>query len=242
MKKILISCIAVIFILAGIIGLSIYHYNQYAKANTEYGAFLKEFNVQHFDFCSNAWWWIQDGYTDSSLWFEHYKELKEKNKNIGQEAIDIYEDYLSKEEIEKIQDLQEQINNALTMKKINNCIFSIEEITVKAAEAKQAAEEEAARLEAERKAAEEAARIAEEEAILFSMEEENARNFIMMRESGGDYNAVNGQYIGAYQLTASYLGGDYSPANQDRVAHEYVMNRYGSWSAAAAFWQSNGWY
>ena len=39
-----------------------------------------------------------------------------------------------------------------------------------------------------------------------------AKAWIVARESGGNYNARNGQYVGAYQLSASYLGGDYSPA------------------------------
>lgn len=41
---------------------------------------------------------------------------------------------------------------------------------------------------------------------------------IAQRESSGSYDATNGQYIGRYQLSASYLNGDYSPANQERVA------------------------
>lgn len=69
-----------------------------------------------------------------------------------------------------------------------------------------------------------------------------AKAWIANRESGGNYNASNGQYIGKYQLSASYLNGDYSAANQERVADQYVASRYGSWSAAQAFWQANGWY
>lgn len=69
-----------------------------------------------------------------------------------------------------------------------------------------------------------------------------AKAWIAARESGGSYSAVNGQYIGKYQLSASYLNGDYSPANQERVADSYVASRYGSWTAAQAFWQSHGWY
>lgn len=69
-----------------------------------------------------------------------------------------------------------------------------------------------------------------------------AKNWIAARESGGNYNARNGQYIGKYQLSASYLNGDYSAANQERVADNYVASRYGSWTAAQAFWQSHGWY
>ena len=69
-----------------------------------------------------------------------------------------------------------------------------------------------------------------------------AKAWIAARESGGNYGATNGQYIGKYQLSASYLNGDYSAANQERVADQYVASRYGSWSQAQAFWQSHGWY
>ncbi|MDM8261487.1 LysM domain-containing protein [Limosilactobacillus vaginalis] len=69
-----------------------------------------------------------------------------------------------------------------------------------------------------------------------------AKAWIAARESAGSYSAQNGQYIGKYQLSASYLNGDYSAANQERVADQYVASRYGSWSAAQSFWQSHGWY
>lgn len=73
--------------------------------------------------------------------------------------------------------------------------------------------------------------------------EQAAKDWIAQRESGGNYNATNGQYIGKYQLSASYLNGDYSPANQERVAQNYVNQRYGgSWTAAQAHWMANGWY
>ena len=48
----------------------------------------------------------------------------------------------------------------------------------------------------------------------------DAKEWIAQRESSGSYDATNGQYIGRYQLSASYLNGDYSPANQERVAGE----------------------
>ncbi|WP_172357191.1 LysM peptidoglycan-binding domain-containing protein [Lactococcus insecticola] len=70
----------------------------------------------------------------------------------------------------------------------------------------------------------------------------SAKEAIAMTESGGSYTAQNGQYYGRYQLSASYLGGDYSAANQERVADNYVAQRYGSWEAAWAFHQANGWY
>ena len=69
-----------------------------------------------------------------------------------------------------------------------------------------------------------------------------AKAWIANRESGGNYGATNGQYIGKYQLSASYLNGDYSAANQERVANQYVASRYGSWTNAQQFWMANGWY
>ena len=69
-----------------------------------------------------------------------------------------------------------------------------------------------------------------------------AKAWIVAHESGGNYNARNGQYIGAYQLSASYLHGDYSQANQDRVANQYVASRYGNWVNAQKHWEQCGWY
>lgn len=75
-----------------------------------------------------------------------------------------------------------------------------------------------------------------------SAEDAAAKEWIAMKESSGSYDARNGIYIGRYQLTNTYLNGDYSPENQERVADAYVASRYGSWSAAKAFWLANGWY
>ena len=69
--------------------------------------------------------------------------------------------------------------------------------------------------------------------------EADARNFIMGKESGGNYGARNGIYIGAFQLSADKLGGDYSKANQNRVANKYVEERYGSWNNAKAYWNKH---
>lgn len=65
--------------------------------------------------------------------------------------------------------------------------------------------------------------------------EQAALNSIAAKESGGSYTARNGRYIGKYQLDAAYLHGDYSPANQERVARQYAVQRYGSVAAAAQF-------
>ena len=70
----------------------------------------------------------------------------------------------------------------------------------------------------------------------------SAKEWIAQKESSGSYTATNGRYIGRYQLDSSYLNGDYSAANQERVAEQYVTSRYGSWDAAKTFWLANGWY
>ena len=91
-----------------------------------------------------------------------------------------------------------------------------------------------------------AAPVAEESytapASTVSGSEAEAKEWIAQKESGGSYTATNGRYIGRYQLTDSYLNGDYSAENQERVADAYVAGRYGSWTAAKNFWLNNGWY
>ncbi|MFC3932480.1 aggregation-promoting factor [Streptococcus dentapri] len=75
-----------------------------------------------------------------------------------------------------------------------------------------------------------------------SADDSAAKEAIAQKESGGSYTAENGQYYGRYQLTRDYLNNDLSEENQERVADEYVNGRYGSWSAALAYWEANGWY
>lgn len=75
-----------------------------------------------------------------------------------------------------------------------------------------------------------------------SAEDAAAKEWIAQKESSGSYTSQNGQYYGRYQLSLSYLNGDLSEANQEKVANQYVVNRYGSWSAAKNFWLANGWY
>ena len=72
--------------------------------------------------------------------------------------------------------------------------------------------------------------------------EQAAKDWIAGRESGGSYSAMNGRYVGKFQLDSSYLNGDYSPANQERVADQYVQNRYSGWNGAKAHWEQFGWY
>ncbi|WP_432226257.1 LysM peptidoglycan-binding domain-containing protein [Limosilactobacillus fermentum] len=75
-----------------------------------------------------------------------------------------------------------------------------------------------------------------------SSSEEAAKEWIAQKESGGSYTKQNGNYYGKYQLSISYLNKDLSAANQEKVADQYVVSRYGSWTAAQAFWESHRWY
>ena len=70
----------------------------------------------------------------------------------------------------------------------------------------------------------------------------SAESQIAQAESGGSWTAQNGQYYGKYQLDSSYLHGDYSPANQEKVFHQYCNQRYGSVQSALSFRESHGWY
>lgn len=84
-----------------------------------------------------------------------------------------------------------------------------------------------------------------------TMSEEDAKEWIANRESGGSYEAQNGQYWGRYQLNSGWFDGynqeyilytDEGHAIQEQKIEEYVGGRYGSWLNAYAHWQSHGWY
>lgn len=74
--------------------------------------------------------------------------------------------------------------------------------------------------------------------------EHSAKEWIAYKESRGDYNArsASQKFIGRYQLTNTYLNGDYSPENQERTANRYVKDRYGSWQNAKKFHEKFGYY
>ena len=78
--------------------------------------------------------------------------------------------------------------------------------------------------------------------VQYSQNSSSAATQIAQAESGGSYTAQNGRYYGMYQLDRSYLHGDYSPANQERVFRQYCQQRYGSVNGALAFRQQHGWY
>ena len=75
--------------------------------------------------------------------------------------------------------------------------------------------------------------------------------WIICRESGLDTGASNGTHFGIGQLTegnvntyasdpAKYMSGD--PQVQIDATYKYIMDRYGSISAARSHWESHNWY
>lgn len=85
---------------------------------------------------------------------------------------------------------------------------------------------------------------AETTASTTSYSSNSAKEIIAQRESGGSYTAYNaaGGYYGRYQLNPTLVAYGASPAAQEAAADKYVAERYGSWEAALAFWNANGWY
>ena len=69
---------------------------------------------------------------------------------------------------------------------------------------------------------------------------EAAWNAIVMPESSGNPNASNGQYHGLGQTNQSWGTG--SVASQTQGMANYAKSRYGSWDAAIAFRNANGWW
>lgn len=176
-----------------------------------------------------------------------YDDLKRENKGIKNELHDlevevqiIYKELIKEKKIGNANKLMEASEG------VQSKISELEELAVI-----RNAEEEALRL-----AEEAAVQQTQTQAVAYyttGLSEEEAREFIRQHESGGDYNALSstGKYYGAWQLNthnpyfAEQLAIDSSPEAQDRLAEEYVMNTYGSWSAAQAAWvahqQTYGW-
>lgn len=168
-------------------------------------------------------------------------------------------------------------NSSKQAQKLVDQINKDEAIAKAKAEAKRIADEkakaEAARIEAERvvaeKAAQEAARVAEEarqaeiarqqaEAVRvapkavssYSPGDNEAMNYIFMKESSNNPGAVNaGGCIGLGQSCpgGSGLANDCPNWRNDvpcQIAHftKYANNRYGGWGGAYNFWLNNHWW
>lgn len=72
--------------------------------------------------------------------------------------------------------------------------------------------------------------------------EQEAKDWIIQRESNGNPQARNGQYYGLFQLGDHLIEDGASVQEQHAVANNYVNERYGSWVGAKQAWQQKGWY
>lgn len=189
----------------------------------------------------------EDGYDNAQTWLVDKCNMKNSQHEDVIYIIQNYGDYLEQNDILEIQDIMEKQSVCDTITELKQYKARLDSWKQYGADKKQKALQE-------KKEAEERAALASYQNQQYSSYSApnysysgyswngSARDFIVSKESGGNYSATNGRYYGAYQLDISYLNGDLSQENQDRVAEQYVSNRYGSWENAAAHWQSHGWY
>lgn len=191
---------------------------------------------------------IQEGYSNIKEWWDALLVERDNQYNIAQNIISEYSDYLDEAEIVEIQSLGDKALDAGNFTEIDKYSESLAEWQTVVNERYQ---EALAEVEAQQAVVYSSSIVSNDsysvanssyQGATWSGDSSSAKAFIINRESGGSYTATNGRYYGAYQLDISYLGGDLSPENQDRVAEEYVNNRYGGWDGAMSFWQSHGWY
>lgn len=189
----------------------------------------------------------EDGYDNAQTWLVDKCNMKNSQHEDVIYIIQNYGDYLEQNDILEIQDIMEKQSVCDTITELKQYKARLDSWKQYGADKKQKALQE--KKEAEERAAQvsyQNQQYSSYSAPSYSYSDYawngSARDFIVSKESGGNYSATNGRYYGAYQLDISYLNGDLSQENQDRVAEQYVSNRYGSWENAAAHWQTRGWY
>ena len=71
-----------------------------------------------------------------------------------------------------------------------------------------------------------------------SSSDQDAMNYIIQGESGGNSSVYGLGGYGLFQLSPDKLGNDLSVAHQYQVANAYAQSRYGGWANAKAHWQT----
>lgn len=195
--------------------------------------------------------YAQEGYLNLKEWFEALQISRAEYANNAHMIATDYADYFDEEELAAIEKLAVSLEGSDSFGKLNTLTPKIDEWQAMAIERQEEAQATQAQTAVSyvdnspstrynTSSSIHANNIAQ--ASTWSGDASSAKAWIINHESGGSYTATNGRYYGAYQLDVSYLGGDLSPENQDRVAEQYVNNRYGGWDGAMSFWQSHGWY
>ena len=183
----------------------------------------------------------KEGYDNIKDWWEAVKEKRNDYSGIADEIKQQYEDFLSDEQYTLLHEYSDSISKCTNLTEIAAYEALIQGIVDECEKAKEEAEQAASAADSAEVYSYSSTTTYAATSSTWS-DAESAKAFIIGKESGGNYSATNGRYYGAYQLDSSYLNGDYSAENQDRVAENYVNNRYGGWEGAAAFWEANGWY
>ena len=227
-KKTIIGALVILVVLLGIIGgLIEYHTAKVSQViNESFSIISDNMSVERQKEIRLS---QLDGYDNVQEWLNDLLTLKSDFEGSADAAVDSYGDFLSDEEIDL---LHEYENNVLAAESITQASEQIDLFDALVNEKAALAQPYYGGYSYN--------------SYYYTSDNEegnlSAKEWIAWRESGGDYNARNGQYIGRYQLSADKLDGDWSPEHQEEVADDYVANRYGSWEAAKEFWEAHGWY
>ena len=137
MKKVILGIISVIVILICLFFVSTCHNDFEARQEALKAEQELLFDQELNDIMIPEEWFRQDGYEDVSSWWTDLIAHKEKYSAIASETVNEWGNYLTEEEVQKITEYSDAIQQSHSMKEINNCVFSIEIITAQAAERKQ---------------------------------------------------------------------------------------------------------
>lgn len=135
MKKIIAICFGIIIVTICIIagfGISITN----TEEEEELWGLIFDNDVT--DQMDENFWYIEDGYDDVSEWLDELNSLKEQYASIASTEINEYGDYLTQQDIDRINKLGEEIQDAHSIRQIVNLVFEIEAITNKAVDQQQA--------------------------------------------------------------------------------------------------------
>ena len=182
---------------------------------------------------------------EEQLRIAELEKTKAETLQYLEEQIILVSEYLTDENKAELENIKAEIESLEYGDDIFSIIKKIDAIIAQANELKIAAEEAAIIQQQQQQQQQQSQQYYE------SISEYDAEECIAQRESGGSYEAHNGQYWGRYQLSSGWFDGydkDYilnteeGHAIQEEKANEYVEGRYGSWENAHNFWQNNGWY
>lgn len=183
--------------------------------------------------------YMKAGYSNVKEYWDDLSAKRSETNGVSEEAIELYGSVITDEQKQKLIDLESKMIDAGSIEGYNEYLDEFNKICAEL-------DEELAALSAKQYSSSNVQHTSNGtrsySGSYWSGDANSAKAFIVNKESGGSYTATNGRYYGAYQLDINYLNGDLSPENQDRVAEEYVNNRYGGWEGAVAHWQANGWY